>query len=235
MPETPDPGAMATPARILNRAAASLERLNAFSDGVFSIAITLLLFEVRAPAVEALDASGKSLADALWDERVPFLTLALSFALMGIYWVGHAAMFRLIQRADRNLLWANLLFLLFVGLIPFSAVMLTSYVDRPGDDRVAITVYSANLILAGLSLDLLWHHASKGKRLIDPAIHDHVVWMVHVRVLAGAAVYLVAIALAWLVSVRATLVFLVLTPIFYIFPFVFDRIEEWHVRQHPHD
>lgn len=227
---------LATPGRILNRAAASMERLNAFSDGVFSIAITLLLLEVRAPLPGSAEVVERGLWGALWAERLGLLTFIITFGVMGIYWVGHTAMFRLIQRADRNLLWANLLFLLFVGLIPFSAVMLTHYIDEPRENALtAITVYCANLILAGLALDLLWHHASKGKRLIDPAIHEHVVWMVHVRVLAGASVYALTILLAWTAGVRFALYFLILTPILYIFPTLFDRIEEWHVKRHPHE
>jgi uncharacterized membrane protein len=211
-----------------------MARINGFTDGIFAITITLLLFELKAPAEEVVRADG--LWGALWNERLTFLTLAITFAVLGIYWVGHAGMFQLVHRNDRGLLWHNLLFLFFVGLIPFSAVMLTHYVDAPSgaDQFAALTVYSANLALAGVSLDLLWRHASRGKRLIDPGIHEHVVWMVHVRVLAGAAVYLLAILIGWLVGVKVALYFLVVTPILYIFPFAFDRIEEWHVRRHPH-
>lgn len=218
------------PPRFFNRAAGSLERMNAFSDGVFSIAITLLLLELRVPAPSA----EHGLLASLWEERIEFAALGITFALMGVYWVGHTAMIRLVREGDRILLWLNLLFLLFVAIVPFSARLLTAYVGGAdqSDARVAISVYCANLILAGLALDLVWRRASGGMRLVDPALPRNAVWMVHVRVLTGPVVYALAIALAWLVSARASLALLVLTPLLYVFPLVFDRMERWHA-EHP--
>lgn len=217
------------PPRIFNRALGTPERLGAFSDGVFSIAITLLLLEVRVPA----PAPDQSLLDALWHERIEFVALVSAFALMGVYWVGHVGMMGQVRRGDRPLLWLNLLFLLFVALIPFSARMLAEYLgEEPTNARVAMTIYCVNLILAGLALHLLWRRASGNRRLVDAELPANAIWLVHVRVLTGPVLYAVALALAWLADPRVPLALLVLTPLLYIFPVVFDRMEKWHA-EHP--
>ena len=109
------------------------ERMAAFSDGVFAIAITLLVLELQVPA--SVPPGGLI---ALVPEFLPKLAgHVITFAILGIYWVGHHNMFMHIKRHDRTLLWLNNLFLLFVAAMPFPAGLIVQYGnDQAGGDRL---------------------------------------------------------------------------------------------------
>src|SRR5215472_5717262 len=97
-------------------------------------------------------------------EMTPKLfSYVISFAVVGIYWVGHHNLFHFIIRADRTLLWLNNLFLLCVGFIPFPAALLGAY----GTRRVAIIVYGMSLVFTGVTLVLIWLYATRNRRLVD--------------------------------------------------------------------
>src|SRR5262249_31212768 len=120
------------------------QRIEALGDGVFAIVMTLLIFDLKLPEVEAPAALGPALL-ALWPS---FLAFAISFGLLGIYWLGHRAQFQFIQYSDHGLHWLNILILACVSLLPFSTKLLGRYPS----ERVALAGYGANLIVIGLSL-----------------------------------------------------------------------------------
>ena len=97
------------------------------------------------------------------------LGFGVSFFVLGVYWVGHHNMMLHIKRHDRWLLWLNILFLMFVAAMPFAALLLVRYPD----DRVAIIVYAHVLIGAGLSLNLMWRHATHAQ----PVVWCHPTWI----------------------------------------------------------
>ena len=103
----------------------SVERLGALSDGVFSIAMTLLVLELRAPAVEAVR-SDAALASALGALAPKLLVYGMSFVTLGIFWVGQQSQLHLLERTDRGLTWIHLSHLLAVTLVPFSTSLLGS-------------------------------------------------------------------------------------------------------------
>jgi uncharacterized membrane protein len=126
----------------------SVERLAALSDGVFAIAMTLLVLDLRVPAAAALHGDGdlfRHVFVALAPRFVPYL---LSFMSLGIYWIGQQTQLNHFARSNRTLTWIQLGFLLAVTLIPFSTALLAEYIGY----RLAVVAYWINLALLGGAL-----------------------------------------------------------------------------------
>ena len=137
-------------------------RIEALTDGVFAVAMTLLVLDIKVPELQQALASTQLPHEllALWPK---LLSYSISFVILGVYWVGHHLQLAFIRTADRLLLWINMLFLLFVVLVPFSTALLSEYTNQ----RVAIAVYGANLIAIGLVLALHWWYATNQRRHVD--------------------------------------------------------------------
>lgn len=194
------------------------ERIVAFSDGVFAIVITLLVLEVKVPDIPAALVAGE-LPHALVDLLPKVLSHVVSFALLGIYWVGHHAMFLHIKRHDRVLLWLNILFLMFVASMPFPTGLLNHY----GDQQIAVVIYCGVLILAGLAADAMWWHATKDRRLVDETIDPAMVALTHRRVRIAPTIYLIAIAASFVSLVIAKLL-LIVAILIYVVPNPLTRL-----------
>ena len=132
-------------------------RVEAFSDGVFAIAMTLLVIEIKVPSHEVVAAKGlaQSLV-ALWPSYLAFLT---SFATVLVIWVHHHWIFALVNRNDHPFLYWNGLLLLFVTFVPFPTALLAEYLLHP-DARVAAHLYTGTFLAISLAFDALWRHAS---------------------------------------------------------------------------
>src|SRR5437763_6636992 len=163
------------------------DRLQTLVDGVFAVVMTLLVLEIKVPR------TGHLLHDLL-GLQATLLSYALSFVIAGIYWVGHHNQFAYIRRADRPLLWINILFLMCVAFIPFSSPLIAAY---PGQ-RIAVIVYGANLIVVGLVLYLHWWYATRNDHLVDANLDPHVVRLATTRILMAPVIYVVAIGLSFL-------------------------------------
>ena len=137
-------------------------RLEAFSDGVLSIVITLLVLQLSIPLVSDRAADAE-LNKQLLGMIPKLISYVISFAVVGIFWAGHHNLFHFIICADRGLLWLNNLFLLCIGFIPFPAALLGAYATR----RIAIVVYGGSLALTGLTLASIWLYATHDRRLVD--------------------------------------------------------------------
>jgi uncharacterized membrane protein len=168
-------------------------RLEAFSDGVFAIAITLLVLDLKVPHTPGV-ALGRQLA-AAWPSYVAFLA---SFATIGIMWLNHHRLFCLIGRVDQGLLVWNGLLLLGVTVVPFPTSLLSAYLGGP-DARAAALVYAGTFLYIALAFNLLWRHASRvrngGSLLIVPDDHA-AVQEVHASFRVGPLSYLIVLALA---------------------------------------
>ncbi len=171
-------------------------RVEALSDGVFAIALTLLVLELKIPEVaEGLSnaQTAAALRQALLQLLPKLWIFVLTFFLIGIYWIAHHSAFRHIERWDRPLLFRNLYFLMFVSLLPFSSALMGSYVFVP----VAWIIYSSNMIVIGLSLLWLWRYAHRRDLLSEQTTE----WQVSnftARLLVTPAVFLVAAFVALL-------------------------------------
>ena len=173
-------------------ATADVARINALSDGVFAVAMTLMIVDLRVPTpAQPTFAALSGQVLALWPH---FAAYALSFLVIGLYWVSHNLLFDLIRRSDRGLMWINIVFLLFVVVIPFSTALLGRY----SDNRFAVTLYFANLILVGLTLQTLWTYATTRHRLVDAELAPATIRLGTLRLLAVPAIGALALLISLL-------------------------------------
>lgn len=133
-------------------------RLEAFSDGVFAIAITLLVLEIAVPEV-----AGKHLLGELWGERQIFLAYFLAFMAIGVVWIEHSALVDALDHIDAVFMRLNLLLLLLVAFVPFPARLMSDYfhADDPAGERVAIVYFGLVLLLQSVMLLVLGRHAER--------------------------------------------------------------------------
>lgn len=133
------------------------DRIEAFSDGVFAIAVTLLVIEVKVPENELVDRIG--LLCALLEIWPGYLAYLTSFVTILVIWVHHHWIFSLIDKCDHGLFYLNGLLLLFVTFIPFPTALLSEYLLHR-DARVAASVYTGVFLAISLAFDLLWRYVS---------------------------------------------------------------------------
>lgn len=168
-----------------------LERLVFFSDAVFAIAITLLAIEIRLPAVEG-SLSDADLAQALLNIAPKYLGYAISFLVVGSFWMSHHRKFRYIQRFDRRLMVINLLLLMLIGFMPFPTSIISEY-----GNRTATIFYAMVIATIGIVSAVLWWYASYRNRLIDPQLDPQLRRREILGPLTIAGVFLVSIGLAF--------------------------------------
>jgi uncharacterized membrane protein len=171
-------------------------RIEAFSDGVFAIAITLLILEIKIPT----QAQG-SLAVSLLHQWPSYLGFLMSFMFIGIMWINHHRMFTLIKRSTDALLILNLLLLLGVTVVPFPTAVLMAHLGGP-DQKLAVIFYNAVFVVIGVMFNVLWRYVVT-RRLIDANSITSAAIMSKQYVF-GPIVYSICLALAW-VSVKASL------------------------------
>jgi uncharacterized membrane protein len=189
-------------------------RLEAFSDGVIAIAITLLIFEIRVPqGVESATEMWAALRD-LWPN---YLGYALSFAIIGIMWANHHAIFRLISRVDHYVILGNLFFLLCLAFIPFPTALMTETLGH-SDERVGIVVYSGWFLVTALSYNLLWRYAASRAHSLMPGVAPRAIQSISSRFRLGPPAYALAFALSF-VSTWASLGLLLLLALTYVLPY----------------
>ena len=142
-------------------------RLEAFSDSVFAVAITLLALTLVVPRPADLRAGHRLLA-ALLDQWPTYLAYGLSFLTILIMWINHHALFRLIRRTDHLFLLINGLLLLIITTYPFATNLLATYLRQPDDKRVAQLIYVGLSLLMAVTFNGMWRYASHDNRLLDP-------------------------------------------------------------------
>ncbi len=188
-------------------------RIEAFSDGVFAIAITLLVLELKVPSLPG-GGAGNALAAALLRQWPSYLAFVTSFFTILIMWANHHAIFNLVRRSDAEFLFANGFLLLLVTVVPFPTALLAQYLDKPGAP-VAAAVYAGTFVLAGLAYNVLWRSAIRGRRLLKSGVRDETIREMTRRYRLGVPMYLVATAAAF-VSVTITVAICVGLWVFWI-------------------
>ena len=138
--------------QIANR---SIERIGALSDGLFAIAMTLIVLEIRVP--ELTDHSDAGLWMALGQLAPLFVTYLLSFLTLGIFWNGQQTQLTYVDRAGRDLAWLELLFLAVIALFPFTTSLLAENIDL----RLALGLYWLNIFVAGAALYGIWAYVER--------------------------------------------------------------------------
>jgi uncharacterized membrane protein len=145
-------------------------RLEAFSDGVFAIAITLLIIEIHVPAREHAETLGHELL-RIWPSYLGYLT---SFLTIGVMWINHHHVFELIARVDRTMLLLNTLLLMLIAFVPFPTAVLAQFIET-GGARAAAVLYGGTLTLTAMTYFAWWRYASAGRRLIGDEVPDEMV------------------------------------------------------------
>jgi uncharacterized membrane protein len=185
-------------------------RLEAFSDGVFAIAITLLVLDIAVPA-----GSGDNLLEAVGRQWPSYLGYLVSFATIGAVWLAHSVITDYLGRVDAVLVRINLLLLLAVAFLPFPTRLLVEYVGKEGSERVAATLYGLNLFLASLLVSSMWHYAVR-QQLVRPDADDDEVELLTRRLTPGLAGYVVLIALGLLLPTVAVVGYLAVAVYFLV-------------------
>jgi uncharacterized membrane protein len=140
----------------------NLHRLAALTDGVFAIVMTLLVLEISIPEI-APSSVHVELSRRLLELWPKLLSYGISFIILGAFWYLHHQAFHYIKRSDSGLTWLNILFLMFIALIPFSTALFGSY----GTEQLPLIIYASNLLLANVLRFLLWTYATGKYRLAD--------------------------------------------------------------------
>jgi TMEM175 potassium channel family protein len=187
-------------------------RVEAFSDGVLAITITLLVFEVVRPSYPP----GELLA-ALLDRWPQYLAFAASFLYVGVIWLNHHTTFTRIRSVDRGLHWANLMLLFSTALLPFpTAVLATTLRTMSTDDmRTAVALYAIVAALMCLSWLLLFEHLCTHPRLRRPDVEPEFFRRERMRAWVGIVLYSCAWLVGWWTTPMIALVILVALPVFY--------------------
>jgi TMEM175 potassium channel family protein len=190
------------------------QRIEAFSDGVFAIAITLLVLELKVPGHDVVAARG--VGHSLLAQWPSYLAYITSFVTILVMWVKHHLMFSLIQRSDHMFLYWNGLLLFFVTFLPFPTAVLAEYLLHP-DARAAAGLYAATLLAISLAFDGLWRYASKqGKLLADEVTGADRIEAAQIskQYRLGPPLYLIALGLSF-VSESASVVLCLLLAFFF--------------------
>lgn len=185
-------------------------RLEAFSDGVLAIAITLLVLEIKAPHLEASQDVRATLL-ALLALTPKFVSYLLSFVFIAVFWVNHHQFFRLVRQVDAGLLWRNILLLLALSFIPFPTGMIGEYPRNP----VALALFALVLMVAGIAFNLMWRH-SQARRLFHTDVSAPLVERAKIHGLVGPALYALAAVMAFMLPAAAWIMFIAI-PALYVF------------------
>jgi uncharacterized membrane protein len=190
----------------------STGRLEALSDGVFAIAITLLVLDIAVPAH-----ARKDLLGAVAQQWPAYLAYAVSFSTIGALWLGHNVITEYLDRADAAFVRLNLLLLFLVALLPFPTRLFADYLGDEQPERVAATIYGVSLLVASTLLWVLWRYAVHA-HLVRPDMADEEVELLTQRLTPGLGGYVLLIVLGLFVPVIAVAGYLAIA-LFYVIPF----------------
>jgi uncharacterized membrane protein len=187
-------------------------RLEAFSDGVFAIAVTLLILDIGVSGTASHDLGAA--IRSLWPSYLAYIA---SFSTIGAAWLAHNAITEYLERADAAFVRLNLLLLLFVSFLPFPTRLVAEYIRQDQAERVAVTFYGIVLLLSSTMLLVLWRYAVRA-HLVRPDTADEEIELLTQRLTPGLSAYVVLIVSGLWRPVIAVIGFLGIA-LYYIIPF----------------
>jgi len=196
-------------------------RVEAFSDGVFAIAITLLVLEISVPPGSEGDLLG-----ALVDQWPSYLAYFVSFSTIGAVWLAHTVITEYLDHSDSVFLRLNLMLLMVVSFLPFPTRLLAEYAATSEPERIAATVYGVNLLLALTMLSIVWRYAVL-EHLVRPDLGDEEVRTLTRRLTPSLGLYVVMIVVGLFLPLLAVLGYLALA-LFILVPFGVIRHRAGH-------
>ena len=193
-------------------------RIEAFSDGVFAVAITLLVLNIQAPAQSSkMYLTEGNLLNYLLSLWPSYLAFVASFATIGIMWINHHRLFTHIKRTDTPLMALNLLLLLTIVFVPFpTALLAQQYATNPNLHTAAL-VFNGTFLLMAVVFNLLWRYAAHENRLLDQKSDPQAVQAITRQYRFGPLFYVVAFGLAW-IYVPASIALDLLLAVFFALP-----------------
>jgi uncharacterized membrane protein len=186
-------------------------RVETLADGVFAIAMTLLVLEVKVPELPD-PVTGVAMVGALAGLLPSVAGFAVSFVILGMLWIGHHNQFHFIRRVDRPLLWINIFYLLCVAFVPFATAFITRYPLQPA----ALLLYGGTLLLGGVTHYLHWNYAV-ARGFVSEEVTPEVTEVMRERISMGIAVYLAATLVGAFLP-KIGLVLFACMPVLYMLP-----------------
>lgn len=193
----------------------STQRLEAFSDGVFAIAITLLILEIRIPSKEVLHE--QSLTSYLLQQWPKYFAYVFSFVILGIYWANHHAIFKLYTGTNHIFNLLNVLFLMTVSFLPYPTAIFGEFIQDATQKNSAINFYCLGIFLPSLTWNLMWVYASFRKRLIDKRLTPEYIGYLHRQFLISNILYFTALLISFVRPLWSVVIVVVLT-LLYLLP-----------------
>jgi uncharacterized membrane protein len=184
-------------------------RIEALSDGIFAIVMTLLILEIHVPNLPP-NAPNVEVAPALVALWPKFASYIVTFVSLGFFWVGHHIMYHAIRRADRILLWLNIFFFMFVSLLPFSTSVLNAFSEA----FIAPLLFGANLAIIGWILFFQWSYANAQPDMLADFVSAEYRRIVRSRMLiVPVGTTLTAVICFWSVGISLA-IYLLLLPLY---------------------
>jgi uncharacterized membrane protein len=197
----------------------SVGRLEAFSDGVLAIVITLLILEIKVPEPEGAGGAHGRLGSALLDQWPHYASFLLSFFVVGVIWLNHHATINLVARTDHKIQVLNLLLLLPVTVLPWPTDLLATYTKdgTAADQRLAVLIYGVTSSAMAVAFNMLWRYLRRHPELHKPHVSPELLAVRNHRYNTGLAVYPVATAVG-LLNVPLFLALMLGLAVLYLLP-----------------
>ena len=187
----------------------STSRLEAFSDGVFAIAITLLILEVSVP-----ESGFNDLWSGIGDQWPSYLAYATSFLTIGGLWLAHHGIFRRLASADAMVMRLNLLLLMLVSFLPFPTKLMAEAIDKTNDaERAAVIFYGLTLLVISVVISVLWRYIAAHRDLLEPDVTDDDVTMMTLVTTPSIGFYIAVVLLAFVAPNAAAFGYLLIAVI----------------------
>ncbi|MFP8894272.1 TMEM175 family protein [Chryseobacterium cucumeris] len=181
-------------------------RIEGFSDGVFAIAVTLLVLDLHFPEENSIQ-NGNDLLVFLKNQWPAFLAFILSFFSIFIMWVNHHKIFKQIYSRNSAIMFANGLILFLVSAVSYPTALLARYFDGEASS-VVVALYTGIFVLINLAYNLLWFLATRNKKLLRPGITDAAIKKIHNNYLYGLPIYVMALILSFWIPALSLLIIL---------------------------
>jgi uncharacterized membrane protein len=188
-----------------------IDRVLAISDGVFAFAITLLVLDLVVPVLPP-GASSADLWQVLSKEYVSFFSYVLSFLIAGVWWNAHHRNFSSIRNSDSTLRWLNLLFLLWIALLPF----FTKILDQYNTLQSAVVLYATDQAAAGIFTSLTWWYASRNHRLVDKNLKESEIRSRLIISVIAPLFFIISIGISFASPIIATYSWLAMFPVLFL-------------------
>ena len=194
-----------------------MSRVEAFSDGVFAIAITLLILEVRVPSGTA------DVGSALLHIWPSYLAYVTSFLTIGVIWVNHHSVFTLLSRVDRPLVFINTVMLMVVAFIPFPTRLVAEFLREAHNERDAALAYALTFVVLAIVFEIWWRWITTGRRLVKAEVRQTTIDTITKSYNPATAIYGGAAAVALVAPLASVAICLALAVFFALPPAVATR------------